>query len=198
MIDLSTTYMGLNLATPLVPSASPLTRELDGVRRLEDAGAAALVLYSIFEESQVEQSSPAVSAPESYLIHIRQVKESINIPVIASLGALTLRGWTDYARQIEEAGVDAIELNLYQVPSQLDIPGVEIENGYAETLKAVRSEVRVPVAVKLTPFFSSMANMAKRFDEAGAAALVLFNRFYQPDINLEDLEIQPNVLLSNA
>jgi len=198
MIDLSTTYMGLNLATPLVPSASPLTRELDGVRRLEDAGAAALVLYSIFEESQVEQSSPAVSALESYLIHIRQVKESINIPVIASLGALTLRGWTDYARQIEEAGVDAIELNLYQVPSQLDIPGVEIENGYVETLKAVRSAVRVPVAVKLTPFFSSMANMAKRFDEAGAAALVLFNRFYQPDINLEDLEIQPNVLLSNA
>ena len=197
MIDLSTTYMGLSLRTPLVPSASPLTRELDSVRRLEDADASALVLYSIFEESsQTNADSGAPQALESYLIHARKVKESVGVPVIASLGGLTPAGWTDYAKQIEQANVDAIELNLYQVPSQLDIPGAEIENGYVQTLKAVKAAVKIPVAAKLTPYFSSMANMAKRFDEAGAGALVLFNRFYQPDINLEELEIQPNVLLS--
>jgi dihydroorotate dehydrogenase (fumarate) len=196
MIDLSTTYLGLKLRTPLVPSASPLTRELDSLRRLEDAGASAIVMYSVFEESSQIEQVPARLALESYLDHIHRAKEAVSVPVIASLGALTARGWTDYARQIEQAGVDAIELNLYQVPSQLDIPGEEIEKGYVETLKAVRSAVKVPVAAKLTPYFTSMANMAKRFDEAGAGALVLFNRFYQPDINLEELEIQPNVLLS--
>jgi dihydroorotate dehydrogenase (fumarate) len=191
MIDPSTSYMGLKLRTPLVSSASPLTRELDSVRRLEDAGASALVLYSVFEESP-----PARSALESYLSHIRKTKEAVSVPLVASVGALTARGWTDYAKQIEQAGVEAIELNLYQVPSQLDISGAEIEKDYVETLKTVKSAVRVPVAAKLTPFFTSMANMAKRFDEAGANALVLFNRFYQPDINLEELEVQPNVLLS--
>ncbi|MBZ5681341.1 MAG: dihydroorotate dehydrogenase-like protein [Acidobacteriia bacterium] len=199
MADLSTTYLGLKLRTPLVPSASPLTQDLDSVRRLEDAGASALVFYSVFEESSAgETPAPAKSGPalESYLSHISVAKEVVGIPVIASLCGLTMEGWVEYARQLEQAGVNAIELNLYQIPSQLDLPGSEIENNYVEIVRTVKSAVRIPVAAKLTPFFTSMANMAKRFDAAGADGLVLFNRFYQPDINLQELEIQPNVLLS--
>jgi dihydroorotate dehydrogenase (fumarate) len=199
MPDLSTTYLGLKLRTPLVPSASPLTQELDSVQRLEDAGASALVFYSLFEESPAGQTpSPAntQSALDGYLNHIRRAKEAVRTPVIASLCGLTIEGWVEYSRQLEQAGVNAIELNLYQVPSQLDLPGSEIENNYIDIVRAVKSSVKVPVAAKLTPFFSSMANMAKRLDAAGADGLVLFNRFYQPDINLEELEIQPSVLLS--
>lgn len=198
MIDLSTTYLGLKLRTPLVPSASPLTQELDSVRRLEDAGASALTFYSVFEESDgaASQTSPARHALGSYLNHIRRAKEAVSIPVIASLGATTPKGWEEYAKQIEQAGANAIELNLYQVPSQLDVPAAEIENAYIDIFRLVKTSVGIPVAAKLTPFFTSMANMAKRFDAAGAHGLVLFNRFYQPDINLEELEIQPSVLLS--
>jgi dihydroorotate dehydrogenase (fumarate) len=222
MVDLTTRYLGLKLRTPLVPSASPLSQELDSIRRLEDAGASAIVLYSLFEE-QLRQESleldhylsagtesfaesltyfPQPSefrlGPEGYLNHIRKAKEAVGIPVIASLNGATPGGWTQYARQIQQAGADALECNIYSIPTDMDVPAAEIEQGYIEILKAVKSSVSIPVAVKLSPFFSNMANMAKRLDEAGASGLVLFNRFYQPDIDLDELEIKPNVLLSTA
>jgi dihydroorotate dehydrogenase (fumarate) len=220
MIDLSTTYMGLKLRTPLVPSASPLSQELDSIRRLEDSGASAVVLYSLFEEQLRQESveldhrlsehsesfAEALSylpeptefrvGPEGYLNHIRKAKQAVGIPIIASLNCATAGGWIDYARQVEQAGAAAIECNIYAIPSNPDITAAEIEQTYVDIVKAVKSAVTIPVAVKLSPFFSNMANMAKRLDQAGANALVLFNRFYQPDINLDELEIQPNVLLS--
>ena len=200
MIDLSTAYLGLKLRTPFVPSASPLAQELDSIRRLEDAGASAIVLHSLFEETLQSSAGyvPARPALDLYVSHLYKAKDATDIPIFASLCAVTPDGWISYARQLEQAGADALELNLYQVPSQADIPGSDLENGYLQTIKQVKSAVKIPVAAKLTPFFTSMANMAKQFDEAGADALVLFNRFYQPDINLEALEIQPNVLLSTA
>jgi dihydroorotate dehydrogenase (fumarate) len=196
MIDLSTTYLGLKLRTPLVPSASPLTQDLDSILRLEDAGASAIVFHSVFEEMAQNDGTISHAALDHYLNHLRKAKESIRVPGIASLCAVTPAGWTEYARQVEQAGADALELNLYQVPSQADVSGSELENNYAEIVKSVKSTVKIPVAAKLTPFFTSMSNMARRFDEAGADGLVLFNRFYQPDINLEALEIQPTVVLS--
>jgi len=199
MLDLSTTYLGLNLRTPLVSSASPLTQDIDGVRRLEDAGAAALVFHSLFEEApQGPQPVPARPALDRYLSLLRKSKEAVHVPVIASLNATTLRGWTEHAMDIEQAGANALELNLYQVPSQADVAGSVLEDEYVEIVRASKSAVKIPVAAKLTPFFTSMANMAKRFDAAGVDGLVLFNRFYQPDMNLDDLEIQPNVLLSTS
>lgn len=220
MIDLSTTYVGLKLRTPLVPSASPLSQEIDSIRRLEDTGASGVVLYSLFEEQLRQESveldhrlsehtesfAEALSylpepsefrlGPEGYLNHIRKAKQAVRIPVIASLNGRTPGGWTGYAKQIEQAGADAIECNIYSIPSDMSIPGSQVEQTYIDIVSAVKSAVTIPVAVKLSPFFSNMANMAKRFDDAGANALVLFNRFYQPDINLDELEIQPNVLLS--
>jgi dihydroorotate dehydrogenase (fumarate) len=220
MIDLSTSYLGLKLATPLVASASPLSRDLDGVRRLEDAGASAVVLYSLFEEQlrQEEidldyhlnagtesfaesltffpQASEFHTGPEGYLRHITKCKAAVRIPIIASLNGSTLGGWTKFAGEIEKAGADAIECNIYSIPTDASFTSAEIEKNYLEIVEAVKQVVSIPVAVKLSPFFSNLANMAQSFDRAGADALVLFNRFYQPDINLEELEIQPNVLLS--
>ena len=220
MIDLSTNYLGLPLRTPLVVSASPLSREVDGIRRLEDAGASAVVLYSLFEEqlrqeeSDLEyhlaagtesfaesltyfpQPSEFQTGPEGYLDHIRRAKSAVDIPIIASLNGSTLGGWTKFARQIEEAGADAIECNIYFIPTDPHQTADEVEKTYVDILQAVKSSVTIPVAVKLSPFFSNMANMARRLDEAGANGLVLFNRFYQPDIDLEELELRPNVLLS--
>jgi dihydroorotate dehydrogenase (fumarate) len=220
MIDLSTTYLGLKLRTPLAPSASPLSQELDSIRRLEDAGASAIVLGSLFEEqlrqesveldhrlaehsesfaealSYLPQPSEFRVGPEGYLNHIRKAKQAVGIPIIASLNGATVGGWTAYAKEMEQAGADAIECNIYAIPSNPDVAAAEIEKDYIEIVKAVKSAVKIPVAVKLSPFFTNMANMAKRFDQAGADGLVLFNRFYQPDIDLEELEIQPNVLLS--
>jgi dihydroorotate dehydrogenase (fumarate) len=193
MIDLSTTYLGLKLHSPLVSSASPLTHEFSNVIHLEDAGASAIVFHSVFEESA--KSRPAL---DHYLDLLRRAKESCSVPVIASLGATTLAGWTDYGTQIEQTGVDALELNLYQVPSQADVPGAELEKGYIEVVRSIRSAVKIPIAAKLTPFYTSMPNMARRFVEAGADGLVLFNRFYQPDVNLSAMEIEPVVLLSSA
>jgi dihydroorotate dehydrogenase (fumarate) len=220
MIDLSTKYLGLHLRTPLVASASPLSHEIGSIRRLEDSGAFAIVLYSLFEE-QIRRENltlqhhlaagtesfaealtyfPAVegfhTGPEEYLKHIAKAKEAVKIPVIASLNGTTLGGWTDYARRIEQAGADAIECNIYFLPTGFDDPSSKIENTYVDIVRAVKLAVRIPVAVKVSPFFSNMANMAKRLDGAGADGLVLFNRFYQPDIDLETLEIRPNVLLS--
>jgi dihydroorotate dehydrogenase (fumarate) len=220
MSDLRTNYLGLKLHTPLVASASPLSQEIDGIRRLEDAGASAVVLYSLFEEQLRQESfelehhlaegtdsfAEASSffpqpdefhlGPEGYLNHIRRAKEAVSIPIIASLNGTTVGGWTKYAKQVEQAGADALECNIYSIAADPDLTSAQVEQEYIDILKAVKSAVKIPVAVKLSPFFSNMANMAKRLDEAGANAFVLFNRFYQPDINLDELEIQPNVLLS--
>jgi len=220
MIDLKTNYLGLQLRTPLVASASPLSQELEAIRHLEDAGASAIVLYSLFEEQLRQESleleyhltegtdSFAVASsffpqpnefhlgPEGYLNHIRKAKKAVSVPIIASLNGTTVGGWTEYAKLIEQAGADALECNIYSIAADPDLTSVAIEKEYLDILKAVKSVVKIPVAIKLSPYFSNMANMAKRLDEAGANALVLFNRFYQPDINLEELEIQPNVLLS--
>jgi dihydroorotate dehydrogenase (fumarate) len=220
MVDLSTTYLGLQLRTPLVASASPLSQEIDGIRRLEDSGASAVVLYSLFEEQLRQEgfelehhlaegtNSFAEAAsffpqpdefrlgPEGYLNHIHRAKISTSVPIIASLNGTTVGGWTQYAKLIEQAGADALECNIYSIPTDPDLTSDAVEQQYLDILKAVKSAVTIPVAVKLSPFFSNMANMAKRIDAAGANGLVLFNRFYQPDINLDELEIQPNVLLS--
>jgi dihydroorotate dehydrogenase (fumarate) len=220
MIDLSTNYLGLQLRTPLVASASPLSHELSGIRRLEDVGASAVVLYSLFEEqirrenhnlehflqagtesfaeavTYLPQSHDFHTGPEEYLAHIVKAKEAVDIPIIASLNGATLGGWTDYARRIEQAGADAIECNIYFLPTDMNASSLEIENIYLDILRAVKLAVHIPVAVKLSPFFSNTANMAKRLDAIGADGLVLFNRFYQPDIDLDNLVIQPNVLLS--
>jgi dihydroorotate dehydrogenase (fumarate) len=221
MIDLSTTYLGLALRTPLVASASPLSRDLEGIRRLEDAGASAIVLYSLFEEqlrqeaadldyhlaagtesfaeslTYFPQASEFQTGPEGYLEHVRKAKAATRIPIIASLNGSTLGGWTDFARRIEEAGADAIECNIYYIATDPDLESADVEQTYLDILGAVKDAVQIPVALKLSPFFSNMANMAKRLDEAGADGLVLFNRFYQPDIDLEELELRPNVLLSS-
>lgn len=220
MVDLNTTYLGLKLRSPLVVSASPLSRDLDGICRLEDAGASAIVLHSLFEEqlrqeeidldfhleagtesfaeslTYFPQPSEFHTGPEGYLNHIRKAKSSVQIPIIASLNSSTLGGWTNFAGEIERAGADAIECNIYYIPTDPNLTAEDIEKTYVEIVQAVKSTVTIPVAVKLSPFFSNMAAMAYRLDRAGANALVLFNRFYQPDIDLEELEIRPNVLLS--
>ena len=220
MIDLNTTYLGLKLRTPLVASASPLSQEIDSIRRLEDAGASAIVLYSLFEEqlrqeefelehrlmAGTESFAEATSflpqpdefrfGPEGYLKHIGRAKKAVSIPIIASLNGSSAGGWTKYAKQIEEAGADALECNIYFLATDPEVSSNDVEQRYIDIVAAVKSVVSIPVAVKIGPFFSNMANMAKRFDVVAADALVLFNRFYQPDINLEELEIEPNVLLS--
>jgi dihydroorotate dehydrogenase (fumarate) len=219
-MDLTTTYLGMELRTPLVASASPLSEEIDSIRRMEDAGISAVVLHSLFEEQLVreqfdiharlsEQAHGYAEAPdylpepsewrlgpEEYLEHVRRAKEAVNVPIIASLNGSSLGGWVEYATEIEVAGADALELNIYSVPTRAELTGVEVEQEYIDIVRAVKSAVIVPVAVKLSPFFSSMANMAVRLEAAGADGLVLFNRFYQPDIDLETLEVVPNLLLS--
>lgn len=219
-MDLSTTYMGMTLKNPLVASASPLSEDVGNIRRLEDAGASAVVLYSLFEEQLsrdrmalyhhlshgTESFAEALTyfpeppefhlGPEGYLAHIRRAKEAVNIPIIASLNGSTPGGWTSFAKLMQEAGADAIELNIYYLPTDLDLPGASVEQNCLDIVESVKWSVTIPVAVKLSPYYSSMANMARRLDDAGADALVLFNRFYQPDIDLESLDVIPNVLLS--
>jgi dihydroorotate dehydrogenase (fumarate) len=219
-MDLSTSYLGIKLRSPLVPSASPLSEGIDTIKKLEEAGAAAVVLYSLFEEqiryeryelhwhlTHGTESYPEALTyfpepeefkigPEEYLQHIARAKEAVGIPVIASLNGSTLSGWTDFAKQIEQAGAAALELNIYHIPTDPEQTGAAVEQTYLDILKAVKAEVSIPVAVKLSPFFSNFANMAKRFEQAGANGLVLFNRFYQPDIDLESLEVTPNLLYS--
>ncbi len=220
MIDLSTTYLSLRLRNPLVASAGPLSQDLDNIRRMEDAGLVAVVLHSLFEE-QIELESnhldrflsgPAESyaealsyfpdmssyniGPEAYLEHLRRAKEAVRIPVIGSLNGISTGGWTRYARLIEEAGADALELNIYYLPTHPEISGAKIEQEIVDLVRQVRFGVRIPVAVKLGPYFSSIPHMARRLDEAGASALVLFNRFYQPDFDLEALEVVPTLTLS--
>ncbi len=221
-MDLTTTYMNLKLKNPLVPSASPLSKEIDTIKKLEDAGAAAIVMYSIFEEQisfeaeeldhfltrGTESFAEALSyfpepddfhtGPDEYLEEIKKAKESTDIPIIGSLNGISTGGWIDFAQKIEQAGADAIELNVYFLPTDVSKDPRRIENLYRIILKAVKANVNIPVAMKLSPYFSSMANMAKELDSEGADALVMFNRFYQPDLDLENLEVKPGVTLSTS
>ncbi len=221
-MDLTTTYMGLKLRNPLVPSSSPLTADVGSIRQLEDAGAAAVVLHSLFEEqiaheaaeldhhlaagtesfaeslSYFPQADDFRLGPEEYLEHIAKVKQAVSIPVIASLNGVTVGGWTEHARMMEEAGADGLELNVYYIATDPGLTAQQVEDRYVEILQAVKQNVKIPVAMKLSPFFSATAAMAQRLDRAGADALVLFNRFYQPDIDLEKLEVTPNLVLSTT
>jgi dihydroorotate dehydrogenase (fumarate) len=199
-MDLSTTYLGMKLRSPLVPSASPLSEEIDKIKQMEQSGAAAVVLHSLFEE-QMEPDSDAAKAefrvaPDVYLQHIADAKRGIKIPIIASLNCTTLGGWISYARRITEAGADALELNIYKIPTRAQVTGSTIEQGYLDVVRTVRAATTIPLAVKLSPYFSNFANMAECFDTLGADALVLFNRFYQPDIDLEKMAVAPNLTLS--
>lgn len=219
-MNLKTNYLGLELENPLVPSSSPLSRTLDGLRQMEDAGASAVVLYSLFEE-QIMQESHTLNehllqgtnsfaealdyfpeapeykyGPDIYLNHIRRAKEALSIPVIGSLNGVSTGWWIRYAKDIEQAGADALELNIYYLPTKLDESSMEVEALYLDALAQVKSAVNIPVAMKLSPYFSAMGNMAKRLVEAGADGLVLFNRFYQPDLDLEQLAVVPNLVLS--
>ncbi len=222
MPDLTTTYLGLQLKNPLVASASPLSKKVENVRRLEDAGAAAVVMYSLFEEQITHESleldhylhlgthSYAESmsyfpdmetynvGPGPYLEHLHLLKETVNIPVIGSLNGVSTGGWVEYARRIEEAGVDALELNIYYMPADPDLTSAELENTYVQLVGDVCEQVGIPVAVKLSPFFTALPHTAQRFIEAGASGLVLFNRFYQPDFDLETLEVVPSLELSTS
>jgi dihydroorotate dehydrogenase (fumarate) len=219
-MDLTTRYLGLELSNPLVASAGPLTGELDNIRRLEDAGAGAVVMPSIFEE-QIEQEQDLINEfttagvdsfpealtyfpaqatyamdPQHYVDLVRRAVEAVDIPVVASLNGITNHGWTNYARQLQEAGASAIELNIYFIPSDLSLSGTEVEQRYIDILKAVKEVVSCPVAVKIGPYFSAVGHMAHRLDQAGADGLVLFNRFYQPDIDLGQLALVSNIELS--
>ncbi len=220
-MDLTTTYMGLQLKNPLVPSASPLSRDLDNIKRLEDAGASAIVMYSLFEEQIVheqheldhflsqgtESFQEAISyfpeaedynlGPDEYLEHIRGAKSATGIPIIGSLNGVSAGGWLEYAKKIEDAGADALELNVYYIPTDTRFSAEEIENIYVDDLKRIKDAISIPVAMKLSPYFTTMASMAKKLDDAGADALVMFNRFYQPDFDLEALEVVPTVNLSS-
>ncbi len=220
--DLRTSYLGLELRSPLVASASPLTGELDGLRRLQDAGAAAAVLPSLFEEQLthdqleldrlLETTSDHVgeaqsyfpelqdynTGPWSYLQRIEQAKRAVIIPVIASLNGVTPGGWVRHASRMQDAGADALELNLYSVATDPRVGAAELEARYLELVAAVRAAVTVPLAVKLSPFFTALANMAVRIVEAGADGLVLFNRFYQPDLDLDTLDVVPRLVLSTS
>ena len=222
MTDLSTNYLGITLKNPIVVSPSPLCEDLGAVRRMEDAGAAAVVMQSLFEEQLTVESNdldrflsrgtesfaesltyfPDMTqynmGPEGYLEHLRRVKAAVGIPVLGSLNGVSTGGWISYAKKIEEAGADGLELNVYYIPTSPEMSGAQVEQMYLDLVRDVRASVRIPVAVKLGPYFSAMAHMARRLDQAGADALVLFNRFYQPDFDLEKLEVVPNLRLSTS
>ncbi len=222
MIDLTTNYLGMKLKHPVVPSASPLSDSLDKIKRLEDAGASAVVMYSLFEEQIVGESHlldhylsygaesfaealdyfPEMDSynvgPHAYLDLIRRAKESVQIPIIGSLNGVSTGGWVEYARMIEEAGANALELNIYYIPTDPALTGAEVEQMYLDVVHDVKANISIPLAVKVGPFFSSFANMAMKLAKAGADGLVIFNRFYQPDFDLERLEVVPNLTLSSA
>lgn len=221
-MSLKTKYLGFNLENPLVPSASPLSRDIDSAKQLEDAGAPALVMYSLFEEEIYHEDAELehylsrgsdsfsealsyfpdhydfISGPDEYLEQIRRLKENLDIPVIASLNGVSLGGWTEKAKLIEKAGADALELNVYYLPTEVNQSGTEVKNIYIDILKAVKENISIPVAMKIGYAFSALPSFSQRIEEAGASALVLFNRFYQPDINLEKLEVEPALSLSDS
>lgn len=220
MADLSTTYLGLKLKNPLVASASPLSRRIDKAKKLEEAGISAIVMYSLFEEQIIHESleldhfltrgSDAFAeaqsylpdggmygvSPEKYLNQVAGLKKTLGIPVIGSLNGVSKGGWTKYAKYIEEAGADALELNLYYLPTDPDLKSEEVEAAQVDLVADVRSAIKIPLAVKLSPFVTSLPNFAKRLVDAGANGLVLFNRFYQPDFDLDELDIVHNLDLS--
>jgi len=222
MIDLTTTYLGLKLKNPLVASASPLSEKVENVRKLEDAGIAAVVMYSLFEEQIIHESLeldhylsygeeisnevtsyyPQVGKytlkAEAYIEQLAKIKKAVKIPVIGSLNGVSTGGWISYARKIEEAGADAIELNLYYLPTNPELTSNELEATYVTLVHDICNSINIPVAVKLSPFFTTIPNMAMRLTTAGAKGLVLFNRFYQPDFDLENLEVVPNLILSSS
>jgi dihydroorotate dehydrogenase (fumarate) len=220
-MDLSTTYMGMKLKNPIVPSASPLTEKIDNIKRLEDAGASAVVMHSLFEE-QINQESQILDhylsygtesyaealqyfpeaheykvGPDEYLNLIQLAKRTLRIPIIGSLNGVSAGGWIEYAKKIQQAGADALELNIYFLPTDADMDGAKVEEMYVEVVRSVKKSITIPVAVKISPFFSSIGNMVKKIADAGADALVLFNRFYQPDFDLDELEVVPRLVLSN-
>jgi dihydroorotate dehydrogenase (fumarate) len=222
MANLKTNYLGLQLTNPIVPSASPLSKNLDSMKRLEDAGAAAVVMYSLFEEEIVHESAeldhylhygtdsypealtymPSAGEynlePDAYVELLRKAKESLRVPVIPSLNGITNTGWVRYAKLFEDAGADAIELNVYYIPTDPKLTPEDVESRYEHLLAAVKETVKIPVAVKLSPYFSSFPNFAARLVQVGANGLVLFNRFYQPDIDLEELAVTPSITLSDS
>jgi dihydroorotate dehydrogenase (fumarate) len=219
-MNLTTRYLGFELRTPLVPSASPLSQKIDNIKRMEDAGASAVVFHSLFEEQvrrdhqdlqyYLDQGRESFAesltyfpehaefkvGPDAYLEHIATAKAAVDIPIIGSLNGTTFGGWMKYAQEIEQAGADGIELNIYSIPADPDESPEDIEQGHLAILASIKAQLKIPIAVKLSPFFTNFAQFARRCDRHGADALVLFNRFYQPDIELETLEISPNVLLS--
>lgn len=221
-MDLSTTYMGMTLKHPVVPSASPLSTTLDGIRRLEDAGASAVVMYSLFEEQIMAESQaldhylsygtesypealdyfPSMTSynvgPEGYLDLIVKAKAAVDVPIIASLNGVSSGGWIEYARYMQEAGADGLELNIYYIPTDPTLGSYDVEEMYLDVVRDVKASVAIPVAVKVGPYFSAFANMASRLHSVGADALVLFNRFYQPDFDLDMLEVVPNLVLSSS
>jgi dihydroorotate dehydrogenase (fumarate) len=222
MTDLSTTYLGLNLKNPLVASASPLSKNIDRARKLEEAGVSAIVMYSLFEEQIIHESleldhyltrgtdsfAEAMTylpdggtysvGPEKYLNQVAGLKKALSIPVIGNLNGVSKGGWTKYAKQIQEAGADALELNLYYIPTDLDLTAQELENAQVELVAQVKSAITIPLAVKLSPFITALPNFARRIVEAGADGLVMFNRFYQPDFDLNELKIIPSLDLSTS
>lgn len=222
MIDLSTDWLGLPLKNPLVASSSPLTESLDAVLRMEDAGAAAIVMHSLFEEQiQIESHTldrhltetsdsyaealsyfPDMSGynlgPDGYVEHLRRIKQRVGVPVIGSLNGISSGGWISYAQKIEQAGADALELNVYFIPTDPSMSGADVERMYVDLVRDITHRVKVPVAVKLAPFFSAPLHAARQLVDAGARGLTLFNRFYQPDFDLEHLEVVPNVRLSHS
>lgn len=222
-MDLSTTYMGLDLKTPIVPNSNPLMRHVSNIRRMEDTGAGAVVLHSLFEEEidaesyaldyyltkGTESFAEALSyfpeaptyaqiGPDAYLEHIRAAKEAVDMPIIASLNGVSPGGWTKYARYIAEAGADALELNVYFVATNMDMSAERVEDLYLNILHDVNKVIGIPVAMKLNPYFSSLGNMANRLSKGGADGLVLFNRFYQPDIDLVNLDVDRSLVLSSS
>jgi dihydroorotate dehydrogenase (fumarate) len=222
MVDLRTTYLGLQLKNPLVASSSPLSKKVDTVKQLEDAGVSAVVMYSLFEE-QIEHESLALDhflnqgtetyaesltyfpdlehynvGPEDYLELIHKIKSSVEIPVIGSLNGISSGGWVDYAAKIEQAGADALELNTYFIPTDAAMTSQELEKAYVDLTRNVLSKVHIPVAVKLSPFFTSLPNLVHRLDQSGVNGLALFNRFIQPDLDIETLEVNPRLVLSTS
>jgi dihydroorotate dehydrogenase (fumarate) len=228
MVDLSTSYLGLDLKNPLVASASPLSQKVETVRKLEEAGISAVVMYSLFEEQIIYDSLrldrdlsqgtesfaealtffPDLAAqgdlnqysigPDDYVENLHNLKQAVDIPIIGSLNGVTNGGWIEYAQKIETAGADALELNIYNLSTDPEISCLEIENEYLDLVRAIRDSIDIPIAVKLSPFFTNLTNFARNLVEAGANGLVLFNRFYQPDLDLEELEVVPRLVLSSS
>ena len=222
MTDLTTRYLGLALKNPLIASASPLSERVETVRQLEKAGIGAVVMYSLFEEQVIHESleldhylnygtetyAEALTylpdtgrysiGPEKYIDHVKRLKDAVTIPVIGSLNGVSSGGWIEYAKRIETAGADALELNIYYLPFDTAITSTGLEENYVQLVKDVRREIKIPLAVKVSPFLTGVANVLKQFSEAGANGLVLFNRFYQPDIDLEKMEVTPNLVLSTS